>query len=809
MLSNYFKIALRNLFKFKGYAGINILGLAIGLACCLLIVQYVRYEWSYDQHHRNGEDIYRVSTTFRVGERSEKTGTTPSPLAFAIKQDFPEVVESARVFKAPGVDKFVLKTGDRAFTEEKGVYADSTFFRLLTYDFVAGDPEHALDEPFSAVLSRRLAGKLFGNENPIGKVVDIESLWGEAPYTVTGVFDQDAHQSHIEANLYISSMSGDVGRRFYRLEEWGGNNLFYTYIQLRPGTSPKALEEKLPAWLEGYAGDRLRQLGFSKEHFLEPVGDIYLRPETSNPVGPVGSLSYLYILGSIAAFILFIACINFMNLATAKATVRAQEVGIRKVIGATRATLLKQFLSEALLYTCFAIVLAYAVANLALPVFNQLMGRELTANLVQDRVLLLVLLGFVLLTAGLAGGYPAAYLSSFSPTQIFQGNLGSQLSAQRVRKGLVAVQFVVSIALIQGILVIHQQMQYIRNKNLGFDKEQKIIIPYHSEASYANFTAFKNEILKEGLATAAGGTSSYPGSFNIEDMIMYGEGQVSEEGHHAFMTYIDPDYLRLMQFELAEGRFFDRNRIADTARATVINETLARGLGYTPESAVGKRMFFNWGEEQYSFRIIGVAKDFHASSLHRKIDGCAFFWDNREAHNFLVANVQMGRLDETTGRLEALWNRLNPDAPFEYYFLDEELQQNYLADRRMGGLVLWGTLLAIFVSCLGLLGLATFSAERRAREISVRKVLGATVANIVALLSKDFLRLVLIAFVLATPLAWYFMNGWLQEFEYHIAMPWWAFGLAGALSVAIAFAAIGWQALRAARANPAGALRSE
>lgn len=809
MLSNYFKIALRNLLKFKGYAGINIIGLAIGLACCLLIVQYVRYEAGHDRHHRNGEDIYRVSTTFRMGERSEKSGTTPSPLVFAIKKDFPEVLESARVFKAPGVDKYILKVEDRAFTEENGVYADSTFFRLLTYDFTAGAPEHALDEPYSVVLSQRLAHRLFDNEDPIGKAITIENPWGKDPYTVTGVFNRGTYRSHIDADFYLSSMSGNIGRRFYRLEEWAGNNLFHTYVQLRPDARPDALESKFSAWLEGYAGDRLRQLGFSKEHFLEPIEDIYLRSKTNNPIGPVGDVSYLYILGSIAAFVLFIACINFMNLATAKATVRAQEVGIRKVIGATRGALLKQFLSEAFLYTCLAIILAYAVANLALPIFNQLMGRELVLNPAQDPALPLLLLGFMLLTTLLAGGYPAAYLSSFNPVQIFQGDLGSRFSAQQVRKGLVAVQFVVSIALIQGILVINQQMKYIRDKNLGFDKEQKIIIPHHNEASYANFRALKDEILKDGQVAAAGGTSSYPGSFNVEDMVMYGEGQISEQGIHTFMTYVDPDYMKLMQFEVAEGRFFDKTRIADTAQAVVINETLATGLGYTPEAAVGKRMFFNWGEEQYSFRIIGVAKDFHAASLHREIDGYAFFWDNREAHNFLVANVEMEGMAGTIARIEATWNRLNPEDPFEYYFLDEQLQQNYLADQRMGGLVLWGALLAIFISCLGLLGLATFAAERRAKEISVRKVLGATVANIVTLLSEDFLRLALAAFVLATPIAWYFMNGWLQEFEYHTPMPWWAFGLAGAMAVLIAFVAIGWQSLRAARANPADRLRSE
>jgi putative ABC transport system permease protein len=809
MFSNYLKIAFRNLVKFKGYALVNILGLAIGLACCLIIVQYLRYEWQYDKHHTHGEDIYRVSTTFSVADQSSSTSTSPSPLAAAIKEDFPEVVESARVFKAPGIDKFIFKLEGQSFTEEKGMFADSTFFRLLSYDFIAGEPGHALDEPFSIVLSKSLAIKFFGSQEAVGQHLSIASPWGEDQYTIAGVFDKSSYQTHVDADFYISAMSGAVGQRFYRLQEWGGNNLFHTYIQLAPGTVASNLEAKLPAWLEGYAADRLQQLGFSKTHFLEPLQDIYLYSDVGFSMGKSGDITYMYILGAIAIFILFIACINFMNLATAKATVRTQEVGIRKVIGASRTTLIKQFLSEAFLYTSFAIVLAYVFAYAALPIFNQLMGTDFSINPREEQSIFLLLIGFAVITTLLAGGYPAAYISSFRPAQIFRGKLGNQLSAQQVRRILVGFQFLISIALIQGVLVINEQMQYVRNKHLGFNKEQKIIIPHHTTSSLNNFDIYRDKLSKRDEVKGIGGTSSYPGAVNIEDMILYGEGQNPEEGAHSFMIDADPEYLEMMEFEVLSGRLFNRQSMADTSVTVVINEKLAEGAGYEPNNAVGKQISFNWGENTYSFRIIGVVRNFHTASLHQEMEGQAFFWDNQDRNNFLVVNVGTDNLPQTLDIMATTWQEVNPGDPFEYYFLDEVLQQKYVADQRMGGLVLWGTLLAIFISFLGLFGLATFAAERRAKEISIRKVLGATVVNIMGLLSKDFLRLVLIAFVLATPLAWYFMRGWLQDFEYHITMPWWTYALAGVLSAIIALMAIGWQSFKAARANLADTLRRD
>jgi putative ABC transport system permease protein len=810
MFSNYLKITLRNLIRFKGYALINIFGLSIGLACSLLIIQYLRYEWSYDKHHKNGDDLYRVSTIFRAGEREQMSGSTPSPLSAAIIKDFPEVLESTRLYKAPGVDKFIFKIEDQSFAEESGLFADSTLFRLLTYDFIAGDPVHALHEPFSVVIDRSLAHKFFGDTPAVGQAISIETSWGKDQYTVTGVFDKATYPSHIDADFYISSMSGAIGRRFHQIAEWGGNNLFFTFIRLRAGSSPEALEDKLPDWLDGYAADRLQQLGFSKVHFLEPVKDIYLYSPVNNmQLKHSPGVSYLYILGLIAAFVLFIACINFMNLATAKATMRTKEVGIRKVIGADRFALMAQFLSEAFIYTCFSIVIAYGLAYFALPTFNQLMASDININIFQGFDIILVLLGFIALTTFLAGGYPAAYISSFNPVQIFRGKTNSHLSAQQIRRILVGFQFLVSIGLIQGALIIQQQLKYIKNKDLGFNKEEKIIIPHHSESSLSHFDTYREQMLTYPGISQVGGTSAYPGGTNMEDMIMFGKGQTPEEGMHSMLAFTDPEFMELMDFELINGRIFSRESIGDTSTTVVINEKLAKGLGYTPSTAVGQRMYFDWGQERSSFKIIGVIKNFHASTLHNEMEGYAFFWDNSEVHRFMVANVQMDDIDRTLKEMQSMWASINPEAPFEFYFLDEQLQQNYLSEQRLGGLVSWGTGLAIFISFLGLFGLATFTVERRAREISIRKVLGASITNIVGLLSTDFVRLIAVAFLLASPLSWYIMSNWLRSFEYHVDMPWWAFLLAGIISCTVALTAIGWQSLKAAVANPVDALSRE
>lgn len=807
MWSNYFKVAIRNLIKFKGYAGINILGLAIGVACCIMIIQYLRDELSYDRHHE--DHIYRVATEFQLGTRQEKTGTTPSPLVWQIKEDFPEVEKSARLFKVPGVSKFLIRYQDITFYEEEGIMADSTLFDLLTYDFVAGDRSHALDEPYTVVISEKMADKLFHQQNPIGKTLQIESLWGKDDYQITGVFRKDTYRSHINGEFYMSAMSGNVGKRFYHTNEWAGNNLFYTYIQLRPDADPRALEEKFPPWVDQYAGEGLRQMGFSKRHYLEAIEDIYLKTDTGFAIGPTGDITYIWLLGSVAIFILIIACINFMNLTTAKATMRAHEVGVRKVIGATRQTLMKQFLSEAFVYTMIAVIIAVAVVEIIFPYFNQLMEKELRLGIFSDPLFLPGLAVFVFLTTLLAGSYPSLYLSSFSPVSIFRGNVGERLSGNQIRKGLVVLQFIISIALIQGALVINEQMEYTKNKNLGFNSEHKVIIPFNSPSASEHVSTLQNELLKDSRVLSAGGTSAYPGLSHINDILVFGEGQTPDESNHAYQISVDPEYIDLMEFELLEGRSFSRDRLADTLNSIVINETLMRGLGYNPENVVGKQMFYEWQGQRHEHNIIGVLKDFHFASLHSEIDGQIFRFDRSNGINFLIATISGQDLSGTLASIEKSWNQINPEEPFEYHFLDDKIQQNYQAELRMGGLIRWGTILAIFVSCLGLLGLATFAAERRMKEISVRKILGASPQHIVRLLSMEFMVLIIIALLIATPVAWYAMDKWLQNFYYHIDMPVWTYLVAGIAALGIALLTITWQTLRAASANPVQALRSE
>jgi len=809
MLQNYFKIAIRNLTKFKGYAAINIAGLAIGIACCLLIVQFLRIETSYDKHHIGGDQIYRVATEFHIGDRQEKMATTPSPFARAIVADFPEVVEAVRIFKAPSVDKYLVKHGDKIFFEERGYYADSTLFDVLTYDFISGDPATALNHPYSIVISEEMAAKLFGSDDPMGETITLESLWGSEEFNITGVFDPNTYKSHIDGNFYVSLMSGRVGSRFYALDEWGGNNMFYTYIKLNKETEPQAFVDKIPDWLDGYAGARLKELGFTKKHDLEPIESIYLHSKVGMPIGPTGNVNYVYLLGITAIFILFIACINFMNLSTAKATVRAHEVGVRKVIGATRTALAKQFLSEALIYSTISVLLALVIAKLVAPSFSNVVGNSIQINIIGDAYFAMWLIGIVIITTVIAGSYPAIFLSSFSPVKIFRGQLGDRFSTQQIRRALVIVQFIISIALIQGALVISEQLNYCQQKDLGFDPLAKLIIPFNTPQSSGLYKTLKTELLQNPMITEAGGTSVYPGKSNIEDALFLGEGQSVEEAAVTYRHYVDADYMSLMDFKLIQGRHLSEERLADSANATVITESLVYQLGYTLDNVVGKSMHFDWGGERFMHTIIGVVKDFHSTSLHRPLQGEAFFWDPAYRPNFLVANIETYDIPTVIALAEESWDAINPAEPFEYYFLNDRLQQNYLAGERMSSLILWGTILAIFISCLGLLGLVSFSAERRKKEFGVRRVLGASTTSIIGLLSRDFLFLIVVALIVASPIAWYLTNNWLQEFQYHISMPWWTYVISGVAAALVTTATVAIQTLRSQAVNPVDSLRTE
>lgn len=820
MLQNYFKIALRNLFKNKVFSFINILGLAIGMACCMLILLWVQHELSYDKYHTHADDIYRVGTVF-VGQDNESKSTgTPAPLGPALMQEYPEVEAMARLvppFNSENKDLIqVLRDSAviASFYEKDGFYVDSSFFKIFTYDFLAGNPETALNQPNTAVLSEEVARNIFGNSaNAVGQVFRIKSSNGDTDYRVTGVFRQPEQPSHIKGRFFLSIYTGLIGEFVSSVTNMAGNNFLQTYILLTPGTDPKALEAKFPQFVEKYMSKDLAQAGYAKRQYLKAVPDIHLRSEAEVAGDYIdeGNINYVFILASIALLTLFIACINFMNLTTARSGMRAAEVGIRKVMGAEKQSLIRQFIGESMLLSLIAFVLSIVAVELFLPTFNQLTGKSL--SLLSEPLGLLWFLGIALITGLLSGSYPAFYLSSFNPATVLKGKLANNLSAAALRRGLVVFQFVISIVLIVASLFTIQQMDFLQNKSLGFQKDQQVVIPLRSLDSKRNYPALKNELLQHPQVSAATGATSYPGIFPSNDISLYKSGETVKDAKIVRMNYVDYDFLKTLHMELAAGRFFSPDFPADTTRRLVVNEATAKQLGYTsPEEIVGQTLSFNWQGSTDRFEVIGVVRDFHYLSLHEEIRPYAlqlFNYRITPPPSYMVANVHTENLGETLAMLEEEWKQVNSNEPFEYSFLDEDFQRNYETEQRISSIIKYFTFIAILISCLGLFGLAAFTAERRTKEIGIRKVLGASVQNIVLLLSKEFVLLIVIAFVIATPIAWYAASRWLETFAYRIDIGWWVFALAGVLALVIALLTISFQSIRAAVHNPVESLRSE
>ena len=818
MLKNYFKIALRNLLKNKVFSLVNILGLSIGMACCMTILLWVKQELSYDRHHVDSENIFRVGTIFiGQGEETRLSGT-PAPFGPALRSEYPEIQAMARLV-APfnNEDKSLIqqmdeKSAQESFYETGGYYVDSSFFEIFTYDFIAGDPKTALNQPNTAVLSEEVAQKIFGTSDPIGKIFRTKSSMGDLDYQVTGVFKNPKQASHINARFFMSIYTGGLGEFITNVTDMAGNNFIQTYLRLKPGTSAAVLESKFPQFVEKYMSKDLKAAGFEKKQYLTSVPDIHLRSDSDSfTLSQPGNINYVYILASIALLTLIIACINFMNLSTARSGTRATEVGIRKVMGAEKQNLIRQFIGESILLSLLSFLFAVVIVELFLPTFNSLTNKELSL-LVKPQELLWFL-GIALLTGLLAGSYPALYLSSFNPTKVLKGKLVNSLSAVALRRGLVIFQFIISICLITSSLFISQQMRFLQTQSLGFQKEQQLVIPLRSLDSKRNFPALKNELLQNPQIRATTAATTYPGIFPANDISLYKQGQTVDNGKIVRINYVDEDFQETLGMEIIAGRFFSKDFPADTARRLVVNEATLRAVGFeSPETAVDQPVFFDWQGEQLRFEIVGVVKDFHFESLHKEIMPYAlqlFNYEITPPPSYLVARMGTNKISETLASIEQTWKSLHPSQPFEYSFLDEDFQRNYEAEGRIHSIIRYFTIIAIFISCLGLFGLAAFTAERRTKEIGIRKVLGASVGSIVTLLSKEFLLLVGIAFLIATPVAWYAANRWLEGFAYRIPVQWWVFAIAGVLALAIALFTISFQAIRAAVANPVNSLKTE
>jgi putative ABC transport system permease protein len=820
MIKNYIKIAWRNVMKSKLFSFINIFGLAVGLTCCMLITLFILNETSYDAYQKNANNIYQVGTEFIGLGNFSKLPNTPAALGEMMKEELPGIEQSTRLSALYSEDKTLLQYNEnngamKSFYETKGFLADSTFFRMFTYDFIEGNPAIALDNPNTIVLENDIANKLFGNQPALNKVIHVSSSTnGDHDFLVTGVFKPINQPSHINGRFFMSMMGGKIADNIkQQAGNLATNNIYFTYLQLKPGASAEKLQAKFPSFIEQYAGKDLKSVGFYKKQFLVPLKKIHLDEEVKSNVTPGGSILYLYILASIALFTLLIACINFMNLATAQSSKRSAEVGIRKVLGAEKKFLVFQFLGESVLMSLLALMLAFVFTELLLPVFNYVADKNLSLTFSNHTLLIAAFILLAIITGLIAGSYPAFYLSSFKPVKVLKGKFSNSFSAVALRKGLVIFQFIISVVLIIASVVIASQMKYLRSANLGFDQNQQVVIPLRSTNAKKMYASFKDELLKQSGISNIGGSMFYPGISNVSDNIFYTDGESMQQAKDIKMNYIDPGFLQTLGIKPVAGRLYSTEYYArDTAGtgAIIINQTAVKTLGFAKaDDAINKNLHNNFNNQTYNYKIVGVVKDFHYEDLHLPIGPYGFQLNNPPMYNYMIAHVNSANLNGALKSIQNTWHSLNAGEPFDYSFLDKDFQKNYDAENRLAAIVSDFTIIAILISCLGLFGLATFSAEQRIKEIGVRKVLGASVTSLVALLSKDFLKLVVVAVIIASPLAWFVMNKWLQSFAYRTSISWTVFVITTLVALFIALITISLQAIKAAMANPVDSLRSE
>jgi len=784
----------------------------------MLITLYIINEVNYDNYQQKKDVLYQVGTTFILQGQEKPMAVTPAAMGQTMQHEFPEIEQSTRLVGLFSDSKTLLQYRDKnggepkSFYEPHGYMADSTFFRMFTYNFIEGNAVTALNNPNTIVLSEEIARKIFGNEPAVNKMIHVSSSTnGDHDCIVTGVFRPVNKPSHIDGRFFIGMLGGNIEQYMKRAgTDLATNNMYYTYVQLKPGGNFKNIESRFPAFIDKYAGKDLKAMGFTKRQFLTALPDIHLSSVVPQNVTQPISVKYLYILASIALFTLLIACINFMNLSTARSTKRSAEVGIRKVLGAEKKSLIRQFLGESVIMSLVAFVFALSITWLLLPAFNEVSGKQLSLSLTGNINIIAAFLGLSLFTGLLAGSYPAFYLSSFKPVKVLKGTFKAGRLAALPRKVLVVVQFIISIILIIASVVISNQMNYLRSTDLGFDKDRQIVVPLRSETAKNIYTAFKADLSNQSSIQNVGASAFYPGISNLADNLLYKQGQSMNEAKRSRMNYVDYDFLNTLGIQPVAGRLFSRDFQGDTTNAIILNESAIKDIGFkNAREAVGNKVYFDFRGKQINYQVVGVVKDFHYEDLHLPITPYGFQLNAGGGYNYMIIHAKPGDLTPVLTAVKNSWHKLNPNEPFEYSFLDEDFQKNYEAENHLSSIVGYFTAVAILISCLGLFGLTTFSAEQRIKEIGVRKVLGASTTNIVALLSKDFLILVGIAVIIASPFAWMIMNKWLQNFAYQVGISWMVFAITTFAAMFIALATISFQAIKAALTNPVKNLRTE
>jgi putative ABC transport system permease protein len=790
MLKHHLTVAIRSLIRHKGSALINLIGLTIGMAGCFLILLYVQDELSFDRRHENGHRIYRLVLERRAPERISLDVSTPPPLAPALLNDFPQIIHAVRFLNLDNPTPLVAN-GEKRFYEKRFFFADPSVFEVFTLPLVQGDSKTALQKPNAVVITAETAQRYFGKEDPMGKSLTINNY---LDLEIAGVVQNPPPNSTIQFDFLasFSTLYGWLGKGF--VDNWQ-NNSGHTYLLLSENFPPEELENQLPGFIKRY----LSATSPLKQIHLQPLHRIHLHSYQDYRLASGGDIRSVYLLSAVAFFVLLIACINFINLTTARSLHRSREVGIRKVMGATKRQLVQQFLGEALLLTALVLLIAVVMVELALPHFHALIGRALSVD--NNQSLWLGLLGIGLFAGLLSGSFPAFILSSFQPVHALKGRLKTDSTGAIFRKALVVGQFTLTITLMIGTMVVYNQLSFMQNKRLGFDKDQVIVAPIRDQNLRQNPEPLKSRLRQLPGILNVGAAALFPGGpvgrtrFRAEAMA--DEGAIS-------MLWVDHDFIRTLGMEVVEGRDFSKDYETDATGAVILNEEAVRQLGWRPAEAIGKSFELVGSKKA---KIIGVLRDFHFASLHRQIEPVVLhIWPWL---NYVLIRVDATRLPGILSDLENIWQEFDPSHPFAFTFLDESIDRFYQSEKRLGQVSGYFSLLAIVIACLGLFALAAFTAEQRTKEIGIRKVLGATASGVVVLLSKDFARLVLVANLIAFPVAWYAMNRWLESFAYRIHIGWETFIFAGGLALIIALLTVSTQAVKAALTNPVEALRYE
>jgi len=791
MFKNYFKIALRQIKRQKVYSFINISGLAIGMTCCVLILLWVQDELSYDKFHENADHIYRVIKIWRKGETAHYA-TTPAPLAQALKEEFPEIYNSAR-FDPAG--QMIVAYDKTTFYEINGAYADPSFFELFSFPFVKGDPKTALSNPSSIVITENMADKYFGVEDAIGKTLRINNQYD---FLVTGIMKNIPRQSHMQfVNFFIpfTHIKEIQGRGQETHVNWH-NTAFYTYVLLQKNIPYQDVSKKISEYLKKHIPESTSSL------YLQPLKKIHLYSSNLRLNIATGNITNIFIFSAMAFFILVIACINFMNLATARSGRRSKEIGMRKVIGASRGNLVRQFFSESIVLSLLAIIAAIAIVSMLLPIFNTLSGKDISSGALLHINIILGLIGIAFITGILSGSYPALFLSSFQPVKVLKDSFRTGLKGALFRKVLVIFQFSLMIILVIGMIVIYNQLEYIQNSKLGFDKEHLIYLPMNNDVRM-KYESFKNDLLENSDILNVSASSSLPfWGTDIATEDVNWEGKIPGEDFLMRGVGVDYDFLETFKIEMAEGRDFSQEFSTDRTNY-ILNSKAVEAMQL--QSPLGKQLTLmgNTGS------IIGIVKDYHFKPLNLSLEPLVLRLYDPQWLRFIYVRIRPEKISEVLTYTENQWKQFFPGVPFQFVFVDQALANIYVAVGRIGSLFRYFTILAIVIACLGLFGLSAYVAEQRTKEIGIRKVLGATVPNVALLLSRQFIKWVLIANLAAWPVAYFVMKGWLNNFAYRTRLGLDIFILSGLMAFVIALLTVSFQSIRAALTNPVDNLRYE